>query len=878
MKRLSYFLLLLLLAACRGGPPTGPLAAPTNLGAAAGQGEIVLTWTDNSTAEAGFRIFRKSEGDEAFPELPLDEVEADIETYTDTAVSSAETYVYQVQAYSDTEVGEFSVASNPAQATQGAGKVRLTVLRAGSAKGFTTSNPPGINCENPSSGVCSLEVDPGTTVILTADPDESGNPPAIFAGFSGACTTTALTCEVVVDTNKDVTATYNPAQPGLTVQISGEGRVFDKTTDGGPYINCSSGSGDCNETGYWPVGSRVDLFAEAADGYTFEGWSDNCDLNNSDTSPDRCIFTLGTSTVISARFEEIPDVPVVTFTEPTDLTYRVGTPITLRWTVQNGPLETLTLNGQPLSAGATSAQVTLPATDGETEYRLEARNGNANPGGDTISITTGEVPRIGEPAEQPRPSDPPLQPNNPDGSYTLTWTPNLTAPVGISRGDPATYTYTLTPVEPAGATRAVNLTPGAAGSYVLALPAGTTPGRYRLEASNEFGTSANAAGTGSDEFTIAAATQTPNPTITGFTAPDTTFATGGEARLEWGFAPSGATPTGLSLLQGDTPAAAPCQPVTPTATSTACPVAASTSFRLQVQPGGNTVGPVPITVGLAPSLSLVTFEPITNAISWSTTAGDGTVTYDVLDAAGTAVVLPDITPTGTNSLTYTFTPPLAPGTYNLRAKNEFGLTPSATPNGFSGLQPFEVTAPPAAPGISFAPLGSPEDLSYAVSTPLTLSWTMQNGPMTSLTLNGAVLDVAAASDSVTLPATATTTEYRLEARNASPTPASDTLSITTGEKPKITAIEKIVDVSAVPPTYQISWTVDGDAPTKHFLTPPGIIAVQQDITAAVTFVSPVYSYVFPAEPVPGQYTLTSSNDFGDAANVTGDGTITFDIP
>lgn len=885
MKALNMKIVLLLcfvLAGCGGGGSTkGPLNAPSNLKAEGRAGEIVLTWTDNSTAEEGFRIFRKSEADEEFPELPINSdgtVGVDAETYTDSAVSSAESYIYQVQAYSSTDVGDFSAASNPGKATQGEGKVRLTVLRAGSASGLTTSNPPGINCVNPTGGACSLEVDQGTVVTLIADPDETGNSPAVFAGFSGACTTTSLTCEVTMDANKDVTATYNPAQPGLTVQVLGKGRVFDKTTAdvGGPYINCVNNTADCNETTYWPVGSRVDLFAEAASGYTFEGWSDNCDLNQPDTSPERCIFTLGTATVISATFAKIPDVPVVTFTPLTDTTYKVGTPITLRWTVRNGPLTSLTLNGQPQNVGATSANITLPATSGANEYRLEAGNGNANPGSATTTITTGEVPRIGEPAEQPRPSDPPVQPNNQNGGYTLTWSPDPTAPGGIRRGDPATYTYTLTPVDPAGTARAVTLPPGvAAGSYVLTLPAGTTPGRYLLTASNEFGTSANAAGTGSDEFTIAAATQTPNPTLTGFTAPDTTFATGGEARLEWGFAPSGATPTGLTLLQGDTPAPANCQPVTPTSTSTTCPVTApSTSFRLQVQPGGNTTTPpVVITTGAVPSIGPVTFTAATNSISWSIIGGDGTITYDILDDAGTTVVLPDITPT--DPLTHTFNPPLAVGTYNLRAKNEYGLTPSVTPNGFSGLQSFEVTPPTPAPGISFQPLGTPEDLSYEVSTPLTLDWTMNNGPMTSITLNGEpITDLTAESAPVTLSDTATTTEYRLEARNANPTPATATKSITTGLKPTITALEKFT----TPTDFTLRWTVTGGAPTQHFLTPPGIIATPLDITSLVTFVDSVYSYVFPEEPVIGQYILTSSNDFGAAPNETGDGSITFDVP
>lgn len=696
VKRVLLLCLMILAGCGGGGPATGPLNPPSDVKAEGRSGEIVLTWKDNSTEEEGFRIFRKSEADEAFPELPLNEVGADVTTYTDTAVSSAESYVYQVQAYSSTDAGEFSAASNTAKATQGAGKVRLTVIRTGSAVGTTTSEPAGIYCINPSSGICSLEVDPSTTVTLTANPDETGNPPSIFAGFSGACTTTSLTCEVVVDANKDVSATFNEARPGITVQLAGptgSGRVVDFTGPdvGGPYINCTGGDSDCTEADYFNIGNTVVLYAEPVDGNSFVGW-EGCDRvanttrNGTEVPNGRCDFTVDATNVITATFAEIPDAPVVAFrplnTGTEDLTYRVGARLRLEWTIENEPVTSLTFNGADLDVDDRSADITLPSTGGANAYRLEARNGNPDPGVDTLSITTGEVPQIGEPAEQPRPSDPPVQPNNPDGSYTLTWTPDPRAPGAISRGDPANYTYTLTPVEPAGATRAVTLAPGAAaGSYVLTLAAGTTPGRYRLEASNEFGTSANAAGTGSDEFTIAAATQTPNPTITDFTAPDTTFATGGEARLEWGFAPDGATPTDLTLLQGDTPAASECQPATRTSTSTTCAVTADTAFRLQVQPGGNTAGPITISVGTAPVTVPATPPVVTGIVpgaytfNW-TQSGTGPVRYVLTGPTGSSAVIPPIPDDAT---TVDITGAVTGEVYTLIATNDYGLTtPTAT--------------------------------------------------------------------------------------------------------------------------------------------------------------------------------------------------------
>ncbi len=749
---------LLTLAACGGGTRTGPLAAPSNLTAAPGTGEIVLTWTDNSTAEEGFRIFRKSEADAEFPTDATGQVGTDITTYTDTAISSAESYVYQVQAFAGEDSGEASNLSQPAKATQGAGKVRLTVLRAGSAKGLTTSNPNGISCTNPTGGACSLEVDAGTIITLTANPDETTN--SVFAGFNGACTTTQLTCEVTMDANKDVTATYNPAQPGLTVQVSGNGRVFDRTTPdvGGPYIGCVNNEGDCAESSYWPVGSRVDLFAEAAEGYSFEDWSNNCDLNVPTTATDRCIFTLSTSTVIVATFEKIPDAPVVNFTEPTDLTYKVGTQITLRWTVQNSPLTSLTLNGEALAVGATSANITLPATGGENVYRLEARNANETPGVATKTITTGEVPELREQLQAE-----PIRPPTVGGSYTISFRPETETSGGVSRGTVSDYTYRLTPLGGSASTVELVETPAGSGTYVLTLPPDSVVGRYFLEASNQFGSSANTPGTGSDEFEIAAAlpqvlpptiagfaavpnpspapgtaitfswtpgggaptaltlnpgnisvpltassypltpgptadttytlTATnsagstsastpvtvtpapPAPTITGFTAPDLTFASGGTASFSWGFAPGGATPTSLILLQNGVAAPAACQPVSPTSTSTTCPVSdPSTSFTLQVQPGGNTTSPVVITTGAAPATTITTIDagivPGGYTINW-TQAGTEPVSYTLTGpATATIPAIPD----GATSVTITGA--ASSEVYTLTATNPYGASTS----------------------------------------------------------------------------------------------------------------------------------------------------------------------------------------------------------
>ena len=57
--------------------------------------QVVLTWTDNSTGESGFRVRRKISGAATFS--TLGDVAANVETYTDNSVSAEVTYIYQVR-------------------------------------------------------------------------------------------------------------------------------------------------------------------------------------------------------------------------------------------------------------------------------------------------------------------------------------------------------------------------------------------------------------------------------------------------------------------------------------------------------------------------------------------------------------------------------------------------------------------------------------------------------------------------------------------------------------------------------------------------------------------------------------------------------------
>jgi uncharacterized repeat protein (TIGR02543 family) len=70
--------------------------------------------------------------------------------------------------------------------------------------GTVTSVPAGINCP---SAACGAQFTVGTTIALIATPSAGGH---TFVGWTGACTTTATTCSILVPTaGANATATFN---------------------------------------------------------------------------------------------------------------------------------------------------------------------------------------------------------------------------------------------------------------------------------------------------------------------------------------------------------------------------------------------------------------------------------------------------------------------------------------------------------------------------------------------------------------------------------------------------------------------------------------------------------------------------------------------
>ena len=166
----------------------------------------------------------------------------------------------------------------------------LTVTKAGAGAGTVSSDPPGITA---CATTCSANFAPGTVVTLTATP-QSGS---TFAGWGGACSGTG-SCQVTMDANRSVTATFDPP-------ISLSVLTLQKTGTGVGTVTSSPAGIDCGPTcvASFATGSTVTLTATAAPGSTFVGWTAGpC------TGTQPCPVTMTTAQTIVAQFDLLPDL------------------------------------------------------------------------------------------------------------------------------------------------------------------------------------------------------------------------------------------------------------------------------------------------------------------------------------------------------------------------------------------------------------------------------------------------------------------------------------------------------------------------------------------------------------------------------------------
>ena len=164
----------------------------------------------------------------------------------------------------------------------------LTVVANGT--GHVTSDVGGINC--PATSCVSSDRPHNTHVILTATPD----PGFAFTGWSGGgCSGTNPTCDVTMDSDKTVTASFGSAVT-LTVTTGGTG-TGTVTTPPTNEINCPS---TCAHD--FAQNASVTMHAAAGGSSEFTGWSSG-DTGFTCMGTGDCTVTMDIARNVTATFQ-----------------------------------------------------------------------------------------------------------------------------------------------------------------------------------------------------------------------------------------------------------------------------------------------------------------------------------------------------------------------------------------------------------------------------------------------------------------------------------------------------------------------------------------------------------------------------------------------
>lgn len=148
------------------------------------------------------------------------------------------------------------------------------------------SGDNGIHCGN----ACNATVNSGTTIHLTAQPSLGYQ----LTGWTGACTGTNATCDVLVDSNKSVSATFAPIQRNITVEVEDKGDTLGiVNANTGTIQNCTGiGSPECQ--GIYNQGSVLTLTASLENGQAgrFVSWKSYSGGPCDNSTNPICSFTL----------------------------------------------------------------------------------------------------------------------------------------------------------------------------------------------------------------------------------------------------------------------------------------------------------------------------------------------------------------------------------------------------------------------------------------------------------------------------------------------------------------------------------------------------------------------------------------------------------
>lgn len=176
-------------------------------------------------------------------------------------------------------------AAHNVTATFSVPSYQLSVTKSGTGNGKVTSSPAGIDC----GATCDANFNGATIVTLTANP----NGTSTFTAWTGACSGTG-TCDVTMDSAKNVTATFTKIQYLLTVTPTGTGGGTVTSSPAG--IDCPSG---CSAS--FDSETSATLTATPDADTNFDGWSGagcsgtgTCSISINADKTVTAIFTLKT--------------------------------------------------------------------------------------------------------------------------------------------------------------------------------------------------------------------------------------------------------------------------------------------------------------------------------------------------------------------------------------------------------------------------------------------------------------------------------------------------------------------------------------------------------------------------------------------------------
>ena len=157
----------------------------------------------------------------------------------------------------------------------------LSVARTGAGSGVVSAAAAGIDCGS----TCSKVLNAGTSVTLSAVAATGSR----FAGWSGACTGTALSCTVSMSQSRSVTASFSLLSFALTVAKDGTGTGSVASSPSG--VSCGT---TCSVSR--PYGTVLSLTPKPAAGSAFVGWGGAC------SGSGVCSVTLSEARRVTATF------------------------------------------------------------------------------------------------------------------------------------------------------------------------------------------------------------------------------------------------------------------------------------------------------------------------------------------------------------------------------------------------------------------------------------------------------------------------------------------------------------------------------------------------------------------------------------------------